>query len=175
MSDEPTVDSASNGPPSEETPLMKSLRENPSTKKGKKGKVATVKAATPKKAAAKPAKVAAKASPKAAPKATPKPSPRPMKATWASAASFRRAADLLKHVSDPTRLQIIQLLAEGEKHVGALCESLNQTQPAVSHHLALLRHGSIISPRRAGKNNFYFLAEEGEKLGRVISTVMERL
>jgi DNA-binding transcriptional ArsR family regulator len=66
----------------------------------------------------------------------------------------QRAAILLKQVSDPTRLQVILLLAEGEKHVGALCEDLNQSQPAVSHHLALLRHGSIIAPRRQGKNNF---------------------
>ena len=35
----------------------------------------------------------------------------------------QRAAILLKQVSDPTRLQIILMLAEGEKHVGALCDS----------------------------------------------------
>jgi DNA-binding MarR family transcriptional regulator len=66
----------------------------------------------------------------------------------------QRASMLLKHVSDPTRLQVIMTLAEGERHVGALCDQLNQSQPAVSHHLALLRHGGIISPRRQGKNNF---------------------
>src|SRR6185437_14758086 len=53
----------------------------------------------------------------------------------------RRASTLLKQVSDPTRLQVILALSEGERHVGALCEQLNQSQPAVSHHLALLRHG----------------------------------
>src|SRR4051812_20818368 len=60
----------------------------------------------------------------------------------------QRAAILLKQVSDPTRLQVILMLAEGEKHVGALCETLNQSQPATSHHLALLRYGGIITPRR---------------------------
>ena len=54
----------------------------------------------------------------------------------------KRASILLKHVSDPTRLQVIMILAEGERHVGALCAQLSQSQPAVSHHLALLRHGS---------------------------------
>lgn len=58
----------------------------------------------------------------------------------------QRAAVLLKQVSDPTRLQVILMLGEGEKHVGALCETLNQSQPATSHHLALLRHGGIITP-----------------------------
>ena len=80
----------------------------------------------------------------------------------------RRASILLKHVSDPTRLQVILILSEGERHVGALCEQLSQSQPAVSHHLALLRHGGVISPRRAGKNNFYSLTEIGVDLAKVV-------
>jgi DNA-binding transcriptional ArsR family regulator len=80
----------------------------------------------------------------------------------------RRAAVLLKHVSDATRLQVVLLLAEGERHVGALCEQLNQSQPAVSHHLALLRHGGIIAPRRQGKNNFYSLTDAGDELAKVV-------
>jgi DNA-binding transcriptional ArsR family regulator len=85
----------------------------------------------------------------------------------------RRAAVLLKHVSDPTRLQVILLLADGEKHVGALCAHLDQSQPAVSHHLALLRHGGIISPRRQGKNNFYSLTEVGTGLAKVIKGLVQ--
>jgi ArsR family transcriptional regulator, zinc-responsive transcriptional repressor len=84
----------------------------------------------------------------------------------------QRAAILLKQVSDPTRLQVILMLDEGEKHVGALCDVLSQSQPAVSHHLALLRHGGIIAPRRQGKNNFYALTDTGEELARVVKTVM---
>jgi DNA-binding transcriptional ArsR family regulator len=85
----------------------------------------------------------------------------------------QRAAILLKQVSDPTRLQVILMLASGEKHVGALCEELNQSQPAVSHHLALLRHGRIIAPRRQGKNNYYSLTEVGEELAAVVKDVIE--
>ena len=84
----------------------------------------------------------------------------------------QRAATLLKQVSDPTRLQVILMLSEGEKHVGALSEELSQSQPAVSHHLALLRHGGIIAPRRQGKNNFYGLTDTGEELARVVKTVL---
>jgi DNA-binding transcriptional ArsR family regulator len=80
----------------------------------------------------------------------------------------RRASILLKHVSDPTRLQVILILSEGERHVGALCSQLSQSQPAVSHHLALLRHGGIIAPRRQGKNNFYSLTDTGGALSRVV-------
>ena len=83
----------------------------------------------------------------------------------------QRAAVLLKQVSDPTRIQVILLLDEGEKHVGALCDTLNQSQPAVSHHLALLRHSGIVIPRRAGKNNFYSLTELGDELAKTVKGV----
>ena len=60
------------------------------------------------------------------------------------------------------------MLSEGERHVGSLCGDLDQSQPAVSHHLALLRHGRIVEPRRQGKNTFYSLTETGEALARII-------
>jgi DNA-binding transcriptional ArsR family regulator len=84
----------------------------------------------------------------------------------------QRAAILLKQTSDPTRLQIMLTLVDGEKHVGALCAELNQTQPAVSHHLALLRHGGLISPRRQGKNNYYSLTETGSELAKVVRAIV---
>ena len=84
----------------------------------------------------------------------------------------QQAAIRLKQVSDPTRLQIILMLAEGEKHVGGLCEALNQSQPATSHHLALLRHGGIIAPRRKGKNNFYALTEPGKRLASIVEDLI---
>src|SRR6266446_1911917 len=73
---------------------------------------------------------------------------------------IRRVADLLKQVSDPTRLQVLMLLNEKERNVSELCADLGtQSQPAVSHHLALLRHGRLIEPRRSGKHNFYGLTQ----------------
>ncbi len=85
--------------------------------------------------------------------------------------TLQRAADLLKQVSDPTRLQVITLLAEGEHHVGALCEHFNMSQPAVSHHLALLRFGGIVDRRRQGKNNFYTLTDTGFRLSKIVKDV----
>src|SRR5215467_15086136 len=80
-------------------------------------------------------------------------------------AEIRQAAELLKQVSDPTRLQVLMLLSEKERNVTELCSDLGtQSQPAVSHHLALLRHGRLIEPRRAGKHNFYALTEAGPEL-----------
>jgi len=86
---------------------------------------------------------------------------------------IRRVADLLKQVSDPTRLQVLMLLAEKERNVSELCADLGtQSQPAVSHHLALLRHGRLIEPRRSGKHNFYGLTEAGRELASVVNTIV---
>jgi DNA-binding transcriptional ArsR family regulator len=85
---------------------------------------------------------------------------------------IRRAAGLLKHISDPTRLQIISLLSERERHVMGLCQELAQRQPAVSHHLTILRLGGIIDRRRQGKNNFYGLTHTGERLSDIVKAVV---
>lgn len=63
---------------------------------------------------------------------------------------------VFKLLSDETRLRVLSYLArEGELHVTALCDKLGQSQPAVSHHLALLRVAGLIEARRDGKHNFY--------------------
>jgi ArsR family transcriptional regulator len=62
---------------------------------------------------------------------------------------------LFRLLADDRRMQIVRLLIEGDQYVGALCEKLGQTQPAVSHHLGLLCRAGLIERRRAGKRNFY--------------------
>ena len=84
----------------------------------------------------------------------------------------QRAANLFKQVSDPTRLQVLLILDEGERCVTEIGADLGiQSQPAVSHHLALLRHGGLIAPRRTGKNTFYEISPEGESLVKVVETL----
>ena len=87
--------------------------------------------------------------------------------TLLRAKTMQRAAILFKQVSDPTRLQVISLLSEGERHVGGMCDQFNMSQPAVSHHLALLRLGGIVDRRRQGKNNFYSLTDTGFQLSNI--------
>lgn len=65
---------------------------------------------------------------------------------------------LFKLLADETRLRILYFLMQQEElNVRTLCDLLGQTQPAVSHHLALLRGAGIIECRRDGKHNFYHL------------------
>jgi len=68
---------------------------------------------------------------------------------------------VFKLLSDETRLRILFDLSRcDELHVRALCELLDQSQPAVSHHLALLRMAGLIECRREGKHNYYRVIPE---------------
>ncbi len=69
--------------------------------------------------------------------------------------------NIFKLLADETRLRILfYLTRRGELHVRALCDLLGQSQPAVSHHLAMLRTAGMIEPRRDGKHNFYRVLPE---------------
>ena len=65
--------------------------------------------------------------------------------------------DLFRLLSDKTRLNILMLLAKGERNVSSLCGELSLPQPTVSHHLGLLRMSNVIGNRREGKQVFYSL------------------
>jgi DNA-binding transcriptional ArsR family regulator len=70
--------------------------------------------------------------------------------------AVRELSQVFKLLSDETRLRILLYLAQNEElHVTDLCNRLGQSQPAVSHHLALLRVSGLIEARREGKHNFY--------------------
>lgn len=126
-------------------------------------KKATTTPKAPKKAAS-PAKKAPSPARKAPKKAAAKSTDRVI--------AMRGAAILLRQVGDPTRAAVIELLADGPQNVTEICDALGGiSQPALSHHLALLRHGRIISPTREGKHNFYALEKIGVELASIIRTL----
>ncbi|RLA42414.1 MAG: transcriptional regulator [Gammaproteobacteria bacterium] len=54
-------------------------------------------------------------------------------------------------LSDPTRLRTLMLIqAEGEVCVCELTFTLNESQPKISRHLALMREAGIVESRREG-------------------------
>ena len=85
--------------------------------------------------------------------------------------AVRELAQVFKLLSDETRLRILFYLAQNsELHVTDLCNRLGQSQPAVSHHLALLRVSGLIESRREGKHNFYSVRTDhfGELLASLL-------
>jgi DNA-binding transcriptional ArsR family regulator len=72
-----------------------------------------------------------------------------------------------KALSDGSRLSIVSwLIDDSELNVKELCSRLKQSQPAVSHHLKLLKDLNILNMRRDGKHNFYSLKNDHAGLVR---------
>ena len=66
--------------------------------------------------------------------------------------------DVLRLLSEPTRVRILLLLAgRGPTCVNEICATLKVPQPTVSHHLGWLRAGSLVRTRRDGKQIYYAL------------------
>lgn len=81
------------------------------------------------------------------------------------------ASELLELLSQPTRLKILCTLHSGERSVLALAELIGLSQPAMSHHLAKLRHANIVETRRDAQTIYYSL--KGEKVKRILSLMHE--
>lgn len=72
--------------------------------------------------------------------------------------SARRAAPLLKAMSNPSRLVILCQLCDGERSVGELEEEVGISQSGISQHLAILRREHVVTTRRDKQTVFYSLA-----------------
>jgi len=73
---------------------------------------------------------------------------------------------LFKTLSDPTRLRLLNLLAEEQVCVCDLHGTLGLDQPKVSRHLAQLRRAGLVEVERDGKWMHYRLARHGDPLVR---------
>jgi ArsR family transcriptional regulator len=76
------------------------------------------------------------------------------------AAACQRAAGLFRALGDPSRMQVLALLASREMCVSEIAAALDDSLPAVSQRLKLLRSERIVSQRRAGKHIYYALADK---------------
>lgn len=71
---------------------------------------------------------------------------------------FQTHAILLKALSHPKRLEIIQLLREKELPVADIQEMLDLPQGNLSQHLQILRKSGVVKTRREGKQIYYNIA-----------------
>lgn len=66
-------------------------------------------------------------------------------------------AVICRALGDSNRLQIVQMLSEGEKCACKLLEAFEITQPTLSHHMKILCECGFVDVRKAGKWNHYSL------------------
>ena len=68
-------------------------------------------------------------------------------------------AEVFKQISDGSRIRILWLLCHCEECVSNIAAAMNMSDPAVSHHLKLLKKSGLIVSRRDGKEIYYKLFE----------------
>ena len=92
-----------------------------------------------------------------------------------STASFAGAAEIFSQLCDPTRLRILWILCHSEECVTNLAAAIGMSDPAVSHHLRILKNAGLAQSRRIGKEVHYTLAEteEARLIHRMIDDVFE--
>ncbi|MGJ8454450.1 ArsR/SmtB family transcription factor [Pseudothermotoga sp. U03pept] len=63
--------------------------------------------------------------------------------------------ELLRILSNPTRLQILSLLLEGELCVCQIYATVGTSQPNISQHLNILRQFKLVDVRKEGAFVYY--------------------
>ena len=68
--------------------------------------------------------------------------------------------NILKVLSEPSRLKIVLALSKGEMCVYHIVEAVNSNQSAVSHQLRILKDNNIVKSKRDGQSIVYSLTDE---------------
>jgi len=87
--------------------------------------------------------------------------------------AYKIKADFLKVLSHPVRLQIVELLKNGEKNVGTITKTIGIPQSSLSRHLLLLREGGILKSKQQGTVIYYSI--EDHDIFRVLRPIAEML
>ena len=82
---------------------------------------------------------------------------------------YKIKADFCKTIADPKRQMMISELNSGEKTVKEMAAVIEISQPAASHHLAILRTRGVVKARRDGPNVYYSLIDP--KIGEACDIV----
>ena len=88
--------------------------------------------------------------------------------------------EVFEALAQPTRREILRLLADGELSAGEVASRFDVTQPAISQHLKVLKEAGLVSDRRDGTRRLYSVRPRGlatlhEFLAQVLPSGLERL
>lgn len=74
-------------------------------------------------------------------------------------ALFEQFSHVASAFSSPKRIEIIDVLAQGERHVEAIAGQTGLTVANTSRHLQVLKAANLVASRKAGLQAFYRLAD----------------
>lgn len=67
---------------------------------------------------------------------------------------------VFRAIADPTRRNIMAMLANGEQALGDIAANYDMTRPAVTKHLKILEQGGLIAVRAQGRERLHSLQPE---------------
>lgn len=82
-------------------------------------------------------------------------------------------AAVFRALAEPTRLQIVHALSDGERRVVDLVAEVGLAQSTTSAHLAVLREAGLVAPRAVGRSTYYSLTTTS--LGALLQRAEELL
>ncbi|MEW5982546.1 MAG: metalloregulator ArsR/SmtB family transcription factor [Acidobacteriota bacterium] len=74
-------------------------------------------------------------------------------------AVFEQFSHIASAFASPKRIEIVDVLAQGERHVEAIAEQANLTVANTSRHLQVLKAANLVAARKEGLQVFYRLAD----------------
>ena len=69
--------------------------------------------------------------------------------------NVNEVSEICKVLSDPHRIQILQMLVDGEKCASELLEKFTISQPTLSHHMKSMTDSGMIQEKKKGKRTYY--------------------
>ncbi len=75
--------------------------------------------------------------------------------------TYEDQAKVFKAFCDEKRLQILELLRDGEKCACTLLDHLDMAQSSLSYHMKILCESGIVDSRQDGKWTYYRISENG--------------
>src|SRR5450759_3827955 len=74
--------------------------------------------------------------------------------------ALQQVAAYFQTLSEPTRLQILNFLREGERNVGELAQLCGYTAANVSRHLTMLTKYGMVARESRGTSVYYRIADD---------------
>ena len=87
--------------------------------------------------------------------------------------TLEKAVEILKALAHHDRLQIVNVLINGEFKVGELVKLLGTSQAHTSQQLSILKLAGVLKSRRDGHKVYYSLANESVK--KIIATIITEI
>ncbi len=74
--------------------------------------------------------------------------------------ALEQVASYFQALSEPTRLQILNLLRDGERNVGEIAQACGYTSANISRHLSVLMQHALVARESRGTSVYYRIADD---------------